>query len=418
MAARTDHPSGRRSTAVDTVLARLGREAGRDRAGSEKVPIGSCLGRIPANEIRARRTLPPHDQSTMDGYAVFSSAPMRQPPLAPFLLRVVGRSNPGDDVRQIPPVRRGTAVEVLTGAPMPVGANSIVRSEDCRRAGNQIGIHNRPLPGRDIARRGEDFRPGQRIILAGTPIRPWHIAAFVANEITVLRVVRRPLVGVLSTGDELVPAGTSARTVGVLDTTRPLVLRMLSELGVPTTDLGSVRDREGSIRRVVRRGIATCDVVITTGGSSEGPRDLVPRAVDGLGGVRWLASRLRLRPGSATGVAVVRHRPVFVLPGPPVAAFAAFVSVVEPYLRARGGVSNSTPAPYAARLVRGIRHSRGVREVVRVRLHRRRRGPWVFLGERHGSSRLSSLTEAAGFVVLDERHGDYRRGEAVEIRPF
>jgi molybdenum cofactor synthesis domain-containing protein len=351
----------------------------------------------------------------MDGFAVRSEpgAGGRSP--SKVTLRLVGRSFPGDDLRRLPRVTKGTAVEILTGAALPPGADSIIRSEDCRRSGDKIRVRRAPIAGRDVARRGEDFRPGRTIAASGTPLRPWHIAAFLANEIPRVRVVSLPRVGVLSTGGELVAAGDPLRPGQVRDTTRPLVLALLAELGVPALDLGLVPDSNEAIRRAVRRGLTVCDILITTGGSSVGLSDLVPTAIRQAGRVRWVAARLRLRPGSTTGVAIVRNRPVFLLSGPPVAAFAGFMAIVEPFLRTWGGVPVPPGATVTATLDRRIPHSRGGRELARVRLVRSGRGHRASVTERHGAARLSSLTDASGILTLDEEHGDYRRGEVVQV---
>lgn len=351
----------------------------------------------------------------MDGFAVRSRPGVNRPGRAPSDLRVIGRSFPGDAPRRLPRVGPGTAVEILTGAAMPPGADSVMRLEDCRRTGHWVHPRKLAIAGRDVARRGDDFRPGQVIVAKGASLRPWHIAALLANEITTVGVVRRLRVGVVSIGDELVAEGVPWRPGRVRDTTRPLLLAVLADLGVPSVDLGRVPDREVAVRRVVRRGLRVCDVLVTTGGSSVGSRDIVPRAIEKVGPTRWLATRVRMRPGSTTRVAWVGKRPVFLLSGPPVAAFSGFVNVVEPFLRHHGAGAGSVGPNVTALLDRSIAHSRGVRELVRVRIRRRGGARRAVLLERHGAARLSSLTGADGLLILDEQRGNYRKGEVVHL---
>jgi len=417
----TARATDRRSTGavpVAVTLARLSRTAPRLPPRTEWVAVLSALGRVPSRAVRARRVLPPHDQSTMDGYAVRSRRPVLREGRRPPGLRVVGRSTPGDEASRLPHVDGDTAVEILTGAPLPPGADSVLRLEDCRRSGDTIWPRRSPTAGKDVARRGDDFRPGRPIVDAGTPLRPWHLAALLANEVVKVRVVRRLRVGVLSTGNELVATGRPLRSGGVRDTTRPLLLALLAELDVPSLDLGLVPDEVAAIRRAVRRGLATCDVLITTGGSSVGKSDLVPAAIQNLGTTRWMAARVRLRPGATTGVAVVGRRPVFLLSGPPVAAFSGFMGLVEPFLRERESCAGRSPPSVSATLATKIAHARGVRELVRVRLKPRKGRLLALAVERHGASRLSSLTGASGLMTLEERRGDYRAGERVRVVPL
>lgn len=362
--------------------------------------------------------LPPHDQSAMDGFALRLRPTERPATSPPAVRRVVGRSAPGDDYRRRPVVGFDTAVEVLTGANLPAGANAVIRSENSRRSRNRMWVRATVAPGQDVARRGEDFRPGSRIIAAGTRVRPWHLAALVANQVRTIPVLGRPRAGVLATGSEIVPAGSSGHGSAVRDSTKPLLLGLLQELGIAAVDLGRAPDRENALRSGILRGLARCDLVITIGGSSVGVRDRVPSAVGSIPRARWIARHVRLRPGSTTSVAVVGPRPMFVLPGPPVAAFAGFLGLVEPFLRARGFVVGDAPRAISATLERAIVHARGVRELVRVRIRVQNGVRRVFAVERHGAARLSSLTDADGLLVLEERRGAYRAGETVRVVPF
>jgi molybdopterin molybdotransferase len=351
----------------------------------------------------------------MDGFAV-RLRPSENGDVLRFRPRkVVGRSAPGDNGRRLPRMGYTTATEVLTGAPLPPGTSAVIRSEHVRKSGNRISARVAVTSGHDVARRGEDFRPGSPIVPAGARIRPWHVAALVANGVSRVRVLRQPRVGVLATGSEIVPATSGSRRRGVRDTTGPLLLGLLDELGIATVDLGRVPDHLDAIRKGVSTGLVRCDLLITIGGSSGGNRDEVPRALGGIRGVRWVARRLRLRPGSTASVATVRNRPVFVLPGPPVAAFAVFTELVDPFLRDRGIVTTPARTVVSAKLDHGILHGRGVRELVRVGFRMRNGVNHVSSLERHGSARLSSLTKAEGLLVLDERRGAYRAGETVEV---
>jgi molybdopterin molybdotransferase len=194
-----------------------------------------------------------------------------------------------------------------------------------------------------------------------------------------------------------------------------MLLSLLAELRVTTLDLGVVPDMDDKICRAVQRGLRECDVVITTGGSSVGSRDRVPRAIAGLPGIRWVAKRVRMRPGSPTGVATVRGTPVFVLPGPPVSALAAFISLVEPFLRTRGGLGRTTELTVPATLGRTVPHARGLHAMIRVRLAGSLPALRAIPIDSRNAGGLSSLVNTGGLAILEEGHGEYERGEAVRV---
>lgn len=351
----------------------------------------------------------------MDGFAIRIAASPRLGGRAELVRIVVGRSAPGSDPARLPKVDSRTAVEVLTGGPMPPGADAVLRLEVVERRGRRIRSRARAVPGRDIARRGEDFRRGQPLFPAGTRLRPWHLAALAANDVRAVPVCRRPVVGLLRTGGEFPPAGARPRPVHVRDTTGPLLRAALEELGVEPLDLGSVPDLLPPLRRSLGRALRRCDAVLTVGGSSVGARDLVPRAVASLSGVRTIAEGIWLRPGSSTGVAVVRGRPIFLLSGPPVAAFAGYLALVEPFLGRWGGVRPRARSTVRARLASARPHDRRFDELVRVRLRARRSETWARPVASRGSSHLSSLSASDGLAVLARGRGAYRRGDVVTV---
>ena len=403
-----------RRTVAD-VTAGLRRAVPPGKPGVERVTVDRALGRVLADSLRARRTVPPNDRSMMDGYAVRAAGARRRESGPPFTRTVIGRSVPGLDPRRLPRVNSRTAIEILTGGPMPPGANAVLRLESTERRGRSIRARSRVVPGRDIARRGEDFQRGKPLFAAGTSLRPWHLATLAAHDIRLVRVYRRPVVGLLRTGGEFPPDRHPPRPRHVRDTTRPLLRAALSELGVQYADLGSVPDRLADTRRAIARALTRCDVVLTVGGSSVGARDLVPSAVGRLSGARRIASGVWLRPGSSTGVAVVRGRPVFLLPGPPVAAFAGFLALVEPFLDRWTDPRHRSRPSVRARLAFGRPHDRRFEELVRVRLRTRRSGTWARAVAGRGSSHLSSLSRSDGLAVLARGRGAYRRGDPVTV---
>jgi molybdopterin molybdotransferase len=406
--------AGAAGTTVASVLARLRRDA-RIVRRTEWVRPPDALGRRTADTVRARRFLPATDQAVMDGFAIRFHPPRNGVRSTPRRFRIVGRSTPGAQRTELRVLADGEAFEVLTGGTLPGGSSAVVRLEECRRSGDSLMVGARPEWGHDIARRGEDFRPGAVIATGGVRLRPWHVAALIANEVTRVRVVARPRVGLLSTGLEVIADGAAVRPGQVRDTTRPLLRGLLTEMGIACIDLGRAPDDAGTIARAIRAGLRRSDVVISVGGSSIGVRDRVPAGLQALAGSRWAARHVRLRPGGMTAVALVRRRPVFVLSGPPVAAFAGFVAVVAPFLRQHSGGTLPEWPSVTARLTRPVPHSPRYREFVRARLTLGRSGPRATPIARSGAARLSSLTGADGLVVLEAGRGEYRAGASVQV---
>lgn len=388
----------------------LARAAPHPAPGLEEIPIARSLGRIAARPVRARRTLPAVDLALMDGYAI--RAPRGGEPRD---RTVVGRSVPGQARSALPRIDATTAVEVVTGSPLPAGADTVLRLEEARRSSGTVRPLETPRPGQHIARRGEDFHSGDLVLAAGARVRPWHIAAGIALAIHQLAVLPTVRVGVLSTGSELVEAGPTPPRGKVSNSTKPLLLASLEERGLEPLDLGTVPDDLAAIEAAIRRGQGRCDVLVTTGGSSVGASDLVRPAIGRIPGARFVFRSVRVRPGSQSAAAIVRGKPVLILSGLPVAALAGMVTVLEPYLAATTQPGPRPREQVPARLRTAIPHQPGIRELVRVRLQRRE-GAWhAEMVDRRGSSRLSSLTASDGFIELREDRAGYRAGCRVRV---
>jgi molybdopterin molybdotransferase len=401
-------PTG--SATVPEALEILQRSIPPSRA-TDRVAVRDALGRVAAEDARARQTVPAESRSRGAGYAVRVPLAKRHHPL-----RVIGGSRAGDDPRRLPRVSTTTCLEVESGSPLPPGANAVAWREDCRRRGGRITIAELPRPQENFIARGEDYFRGEIVIAQGSRIRPWHIAAALAAEIPRVRVHRPPRVGLISTGS----SSKTARPVGspwaTRNTTPSLVTGQLREIGAEVVDLGPVPNELPRLNSALRRALRTCDVVAVISGSEIGQTDRFPAAVGAFPRSRRLFRYVSLRPGSATSAWRVGGKLVVGLSGLPVSGFAGSRLVLEPYL-ARSYPAIDLRADWVvARLAKTIEHPKGFREMARVRL-RRRRGEWeASLYERRGAGRLSSLTGVDGIVELEESRGDYRAGETVMVR--
>ena len=253
------------------------------------------------------------------------------------------------------------------------------------------------------------------MVRAGSVLKPWHLAAAASIGVTTIKVRRSPLVGVVSTGSEVVDAGAPIRPGQVANSTKPFLLALARQRNCQPVDLGTVPDDTAEIKNAVEFGLKRCDIILTTGGSSVGEKDLVFEAMSRVRPNTAVAHGLRIRPGRPTGILVVRGIPVFVLSGFPVAAMAGFQALVEPTMVYLMG-SMEDPVPMmSGRLTRKVPNESGNRAYVRVRVSRCAEGIEVDPLMLTGSGLLSSLTKANGMLVIDEAVEGYDEGEQVEV---
>jgi molybdopterin molybdotransferase len=267
----------------------------------------------------------------------------------------------------------------------------------------------------NVSRRGEDYSRNEIVVEAGTVLKPWHIAAIASIGRDHLKARRRLRIGVLSTGSEVVEPGQPLKRGQISNSTKPMLLSFTKEEGCEPVDLGTVSDDLDSISESIAKGLRSCDMVLTTGGSSVGEKDLVQQAVSRIEGYKFVAHGIRLRPGRPTGVSLVGDKPVFILSGFPVAAMAAFQAVVKPTIRRLIG-EDEQPVPYVRGILkRRVSNETGNRSYVRVRVTKSKEGLEVEPLMLTGSGLLSTLTKANALLIVSEEMEGYDEGEEVEV---
>ncbi len=321
----------------------------RVRAGCRRlppavVPLGEALGLVTAADVHATEEVPPFANTAMDGYAVRAADTAG----APVPLRVVG-SIPAGGVPE-PPVGSGEAVRIMTGAPVPPGADAVVMVErtTVEEGGKVVVVGQEAGAGDHIRAPGEDIRAGELLFPAGTVLQPGHLGVLASQGHTSVEVVVRARVGVLSTGDELVEGDVPLRPGQIRDSNRPTLLAMVRQAGCEAVDLGRCGDREEDIRAALERGVAGCDALVTSGGVSVGDFDYVKVVLDELSGgaMQWM--QVAVKPAKPLAFGVVggsdaagdgagsdsgrRGTPVFGLPGNPVSSMVSFELFARPAL--------------------------------------------------------------------------------------
>jgi molybdopterin molybdotransferase len=382
---------------------RILRERVMPVAETETVPLAAAHGRVMASDRVAPISLPPFDNSAVDGYAVRAADLDRA---GETRLLVAGRATAGSmATAALPP---GAAIRIFTGAPMPAGADTVFMQEDVRLEGDAVLVPSGLDAGANRRFAGEDVRAGAVVLPAGQRLSARHVALAAAVGLTQLPVRRRIRVAVLSTGDEIVEPGTPRPSAAVFDANRYLLAGLLAGLGAQATDLGIVRDDPARLRQAIAAAGEAHDLVLTSGGVSTGEADHVRGAVEAIG--RLVFWRVAVKPGRPVAMGVIPgSRPgsgaAFVgLPGNPVAVFVTFARVVRPLLARLSGAELAPLMPLPVRSTFAYRKRKGRREYVRVAL---RRGPdGVIEAVKHaqdGAGVITSLTQTDGLVeLLDE----------------
>ncbi|AWK85511.1 gephyrin-like molybdotransferase Glp [Azospirillum thermophilum] len=397
--------------AVDAALALLA-ERVQPVTGSERVALVEAQGRILAEPVVAPFSVPPHDNSAVDGYAVFFDD---LNPAGETVLPVTARVAAGHPLGR--DGQRGEAVRIFTGAPMPGGFDTVFMQEDCRLEGDRVVLPAGLKRGANRRFAGEDIARGATVLQAGRRLRPEDIGLLASLGLREV-AVRRPLrVAVFSTGDEVREPGSALPTGCVYDANRFALMAALSRLGCAVTDLGILADRFDVIRQSLAEAAGSHDALITSGGMSTGEEDHVKAAVEANGRLDFW--RLAIKPGRPVALGRVGEAVFVGLPGNPVAVMVTFLRVARPILLRLMGAAEPDPVLFAVRAGFTAKKKAGRREYVRATLTRGEDGLLTAVKHpRDGAGILSSLVESDGFVELPEEVTKVEPGMTVAYLPF
>jgi molybdopterin molybdotransferase len=373
---------------------------------SETIALGDAAGRVLAQEIQSEVAVPAFDRAAMDGYALRAAETFGSGVYNPIELTVVGESLP--DRPFAGELSPGQAIRIMTGAPMPAGADAVLQAEAAEEKNGAVRIVEAVPPLRHVGRRGEDVSPGQRLLCAGRVLRPQDVGILSAVGIATVRVVRRPGVSILVTGDELLPAGSTPEGFRIVDSNSPMLAALVRRDGGILLGVTMLADRRDAIRDALLQSPG--EVLLVSGGSSVGKEDHAPSLLAELGELP--IHGLALRPASPTGIGFLGQRVVFLLPGNPVSCLCAYDLLVGRAVRRLGGRKADMPyrivkLPLAAKIVSAI----GRVDYVRVRIVQGTIEPLAV----SGASLLSTTTMADGFVLVPRDREGYAPGELVEV---
>jgi molybdopterin molybdotransferase len=375
---------------------------------AEDVPLHAAVGRVLAADVTMPWDMPAWDNSAMDGFAVRSADCT-----GPTRLRVTGYIPAGGQPAGA--VEAGQAVRIMTGAPLPSGADAIAPVEDVDEVGDAIQLRGAVRPGAHVRRRGEDLRAGEVALTAGTVIGPGEVSVLATASPRSVPVVRQARVAILSTGDELVEPGQPIGPGQICDSNGvALAAAVLQAGGVPVL-LGIARDDRPALRTLLERGL-DADILVTSAGVSAGDRDLVKEILAALS-VRQVFWKVDIKPGRPTAFGVRGRTPVFSLPGNPVSSLLTFEQFVRPALLRMMGHRRVHRPLHQAVLAEPLTRTPGRVQFVRVRLNRGQDG--VLVASTAGNQEtgiLKTLLRADGLAIIPAEQGSLAAGQPVAVQ--
>lgn len=377
--------------------------------GVESVKLEQSLGRVLAESICANRDLPPYDVSAMDGFAVRSADGVN----APVTLEIIEDIKAGDMPTKI--VQAWQCSRIMTGAPLPQGADAVIRVEDTQvESHTTVQIVKAVKCGNDIRSQGEGMKTGEVVLLAGTEITPGVIGILATVKAAQFAVYRRPRVAILSTGNELEGMDDPVDPNKIPDSNTYALMAQIQALGIAPVLLGIARDDPVELEQYLRRGLEF-DVLLVSGGTSVGVHDYVRPTIEKLG-VQMKFWRVAMKPGHPLAFGTTNKTAVFGLPGNPVSSMVCVEEFVAPALRQMMGNSRLHRRTVTARLAHDIKHQIGRTEFVRVQLMRNEEGYVASTTGTQSSGVLLSMAKADGLLIIPAESKGLAAGEQATVQ--
>ncbi len=390
----------------------------------ETVRLSGAFGRVLGEDVTSMYDNPPFDRSAMDGYAVKGENTFSASGTNPIYFTLVGEVTTGIK----PDIEIGDfeAVKIMTGGPIPKGADAVVMFEYTNELngggegegadegyGGEIEVLKAVTPGKNVSFKGEDVKKGDLLLRTGRVIRPHDIGIISTVGMTGVGVFKKPKVAVISTGDELLVPSEELTSGKIYDSNSYTISSLVLKNGAVPVRVGIIKDDYERLKSAISDALGY-DVVILSGATSVGKKDVIPQVVSELGEI--LVHGVSMRPGEPTGFGIIKDTPVFMLPGYPVATIFGFETFVRPALQKMQGMRIKSPYPRVkAVLRRKIPSELGRRDYVRVKLIEEKGECFIEPIRTSGSGIISSLVRANGFVVVPENTEGLEKGKTVDV---
>ncbi len=378
----------------------------------EEIVFDDALNRILAEDVRSPINSPPFDRAAMDGYAIRGEDSFGAAPNNPVLLRLRKRQREKGKESRVE-IGQGECFTIQTGMPLLKGSNAVVKLEYTKESGDTLEIFKPVTPGKNVSFTGEDVTLGEEVLKEGKVLRAHDIGMLASLFKTKVKVYKRVKFGIISTGNELLDPTESFEGENKIADVNSYVLAALTKKNAIPHRIGIVRDDYEKIKSAITYSLgAHCNGLLISGGSSVGKRDFIADAVEDLG--KLVFHGVAIRPGEPTGFGIVNNKPVFVLPGYPVAALSAFELLVRPFLYDIHGLKEERRKIFAI-ASKKIPSAVGRTDFVRVKLLCTKNEYYAEPIRVSGSSILSSMTKSDGFVLIEENKEGIGEGEKVAV---
>jgi len=385
--------------------------------GVERVSISEAHNRVLAEDVVAPTDVPPFSRSTVDGYAVRAVDTFGADEDRPVALKLCGSVRVGETPRVI--VKKGSTAEIATGAPLPRGADAVVMSEYVVQKGNTVLIHCAVSKGENVMKAGSDIHEGAVALKRGQTLSSHEVGVLAALGLTQVDVHKKPRVAVISTGAEIVEPGKPLTPGKIYDINAHTLSAAVTECGGEPTNLGIVPDETSRLKATLMEALNSADVVVTSGGVSVGPTDVVPQVLNALGEPGVIVCGIAAKPGKPTTIAIADGKPVFSLPGHPTSSLLMFHLLVRPLILSMAGRQEETLVTVKAVASAKIFPARGRRTFVMVSLTRDKSGELLASPVALGlSGAITTLARADGFIEVEESQQFINAGDEVIVRLF
>ncbi|UCD96808.1 MAG: molybdopterin molybdenumtransferase MoeA [Candidatus Bathyarchaeota archaeon] len=389
-----------------------------ESVGSEVVPLGSASGRVLSSDVESPVDVPPFDRATVDGFTVRAADTYGAEEHDPVVLMLKGAVEIGEQPRCS--VGKDETWRIATGAPIPDGADAVVMVENTTEKKSEVQVYRAVVKGENVMKAGSDIKKEQVVFGDRTLLNSRRVGVLAALGFAMIPVLKHPRIGLISTGAEIVKPGERLPPGKIYDINAYTLASAITESGGEAVDFGIVRDDDiEALKKVLQEALTATDVVVTSGGVSVGPKDVVPKILDSLGKPGVIIHGVAVKPGKPLAVAVVQGKPVFALPGNPTSSLLIFHLLVRPVLLWLAGRKSGKLRVTNAKLSRRVFSAKGRRTYVTVSLSKGKDGEWAALPVASGQSgAITTMAMAEGYVELPENAPFTEEGQLMRVVLF
>jgi len=385
--------------------------------GIEEIPLLKAVGRVLAEDITSPIDVPPFHRSTVDGYAVKAEDTFNANEENPAVLTLKGSVTVGE-ISSLT-VEKGSTLEIMTGAPLPANSDAVVMVENTTEKNGKIFVFKPAAKGENIMGIGSDIHRNETVLKCRNVLSSRELGVLAALGFTRVKVFKQPKVAIISTGAEIVDPGKPLLPGKIYDINTYTLTAAISESGGEPIGFGVVKDDEELLKATLRKAMNAADIVITSGGVSVGPKDIVPKIIDDFGKPGLVVHGVATKPGKPLAVAIIGNKPIFSLPGHPTSSLLMFHLLVRPILFKIAGKKMKPHTTIKAVIREKLFSARGRRTFITVTLSRDDAGRWLASPVPTGQSgAITTLAKADGYVELKETQQFVEAGKEVKVFLF